>query len=56
MVGRSIVCGVARAFVLLHELGHLSGKLGDDRTNTSLSDSFNRQIMADCFGRKEWNP
>jgi RHS repeat-associated protein len=39
-----------RAFVLLHELGHLTGTLGDDLTNPNLSDTFNVDIMKDCFG------
>mgnify|MGYP000940732449 CR=1 FL=1 len=38
------------AFVLLHELGHLMGVLGDDRTNQSLADDFNAKILKDCFG------
>ena len=45
-----------RAFVLLHELGHLTGKLGDDTNNESLSNAFNQQIMTDCFGKKNWKP
>jgi predicted HD phosphohydrolase len=44
-----------RAFVLLHELGHLTGFLGDDRTNQSLADAFNAKIFKDCFGIT-WTP
>jgi hypothetical protein len=44
-----------RAFVLLHELGHLTGSLGDDTTNQSLSDIFNAKIFKDCFGIT-WTP
>ena len=40
-----------RAFVLLHELGHLTGALGDDRENQTISDNFNRSILRDCFGK-----
>ena len=45
-----------RAFVLLHELGHLTGKLGNDIKDPGLSDAFNQQIMANCFGNKNWRP
>lgn len=45
-----------RAFLLLHELGHLTGRLGDDRSDPSLSDTFNQRIMVDCFGKKNWKP
>jgi hypothetical protein len=44
-----------RAFTLLHELGHLSGNLGDDWTDPTLADAFNARIMKDCFG-KNWTP
>jgi RHS repeat-associated protein len=44
-----------RAFTLLHELGHLSGKLGDDGTDPTLADAFNTRIMKDCFGMS-WTP
>ena len=42
------------AFNLLHELGHLTGVLGDDRNNQGLSDAFNAKILKDCFGIKNW--
>jgi RHS repeat-associated protein len=45
------------AFVLLHELGHLTGVLGDDRgKNQSLADNFNAKILNDCFGIADWHP
>jgi RHS repeat-associated protein len=41
-----------RAFVLLHELGHLTRTLGDDTgSNSSLGDDFNRNILKNCFGK-----
>ncbi len=43
------------AFVLLHELGHLNGVLGDDRKDPSLADKFNQKILKDCFG-VNWTP
>jgi len=43
-----------RAYVLLHEPGHLTGKLGDDRKDQALSDKFNVQIMQNCFGNKDF--
>jgi len=41
-----------RVLVLLHEIAHLTGKLGDDRKNSSLSDGFNASIAKECFGKK----
>jgi hypothetical protein len=38
-----------RAFILLHELGHLAGVLGADRDDPALSDAFNKKIAVDCF-------
>ena len=38
-----------RAFILLHELGHLTMVLGADRHNQPLADAFNKKIAADCF-------
>jgi RHS repeat-associated protein len=44
------------AFVLLDELGHLTGVLGDDRgKNQPLADAFNTKILKDCFGIN-WQP
>lgn len=43
------------AFVLLHELGHLNGVLGDDNKDPKLSDQFNEEILKDCFG-VNWTP
>jgi RHS repeat-associated protein len=43
------------AFVLLHELGHLNGVLGDDNKDPNLSDQFNEKILKDCFG-VNWTP
>jgi hypothetical protein len=40
-----------RAFVLLHELGHEAGVLGDDNATPALSDAFNQEILTDCFGK-----
>ncbi len=41
-----------RALVLLHELGHLTGDLGDDRgSNYGVGYAFNRRILQDCFGK-----
>jgi hypothetical protein len=45
------------AFVLLHELGHLTGVLGNDAgKNQPLADAFNAKILNDCFGVAGWNP
>ena len=45
------------AFVLLHELGHLTGVLGDDTgKNQPLADAFNAKILNDCFGIAGWKP
>jgi RHS repeat-associated protein len=45
-----------RAFVLLHELGHLTDKLGVDNGNQEDPDNpaywFNRDILRSCFGQK----
>jgi hypothetical protein len=51
-------CGTKQnRFVLLHELGHLTGVLGDDSgDNQSKADSFNQKILNDCFGVKNWQP
>jgi hypothetical protein len=40
------------AFVLLHELGHETGVLGDDTTasGAAAAAQFNVQILNDCFG------
>ena len=38
-----------RAFVLLHELGHMTGVLGPDRDRPDISGAFNEQIAANCF-------
>jgi len=54
-MGTGLSDGECRAFVLLHELGHLTGVLGDDVKEPGLSDAFNKNIMKDCFG-KDWNP
>jgi RHS repeat-associated protein len=43
------------AFVLLHELGHLTGVLGNDVVNPALADAFNEKILKDCFG-VNWQP
>ncbi len=44
------------AFVLLHELGHLNGVLGDDNKDPALADAFNAKILNDCFGVSNWQP
>jgi hypothetical protein len=45
------------AFVLLHELGHVTGVLGDDTgKNQPLADAFNAKILNDCFGIADWKP
>jgi peptide deformylase len=44
------------AFVLLHELGHLTGVLGDDIRDQALADAFNAKILNDCFGVSNWQP
>ena len=41
-----------RVLILLHEVAHLTGRLGDDRKNQQLSDEFNQSIARDCFGKK----
>jgi RHS repeat-associated protein len=38
-----------RAFIMLHEVAHLTGKLGADRGDKALSDAFNRSIAEKCF-------
>jgi len=56
-----------RAFILLHELGHLTGILGDDsispgdpngtnQQHQTLADGFNAKILNDCFGVTNWQP
>jgi len=42
------------AFVLLHELAHLTGKLGDDTTTdgAAAAAQFNKQSLTNCFGLK----
>jgi len=40
---------------LLHELGHLTGVLGNDVVNPALADAFNEKILKDCFG-VNWQP
>ena len=41
-----------QALVLLHELGHLMGVLGDDRSNPGLGEQFNKDLARNCFGKK----
>jgi RHS repeat-associated protein len=46
-----------RSLVLLHELGHLMGVLGDDRIsgeggNPALGEKFNQDLARNCFGKK----
>jgi hypothetical protein len=44
------------AFVLLHELGHLTGVMGNDiGKNQKVADDFNKKIQKDCFG-VSWKP
>jgi len=38
-----------RAFIILHETAHLTGVLGPDRQNKSLSEEFNSRIAKNCF-------
>jgi hypothetical protein len=41
-----------RALILLHEIAHLTGALGDDRNDLELSNKFSNRIAEDCFGKK----
>jgi len=50
----------AEALVLLHELGHETGLLGDDspaagESGRQASDAFNLKILINCFGLKKAN-
>ena len=39
----------ARALIILHELAHLTGRLGEDRDNPQLSKDFNQKLYTACF-------
>ncbi len=38
-----------RAMILLHELGHASGKFGDDSKDSSLNLSYTMQVLSGCL-------
>jgi len=44
------------AFDLPHELGHLTGALGNDIQDPGLANAFNAKILNDYFGIKNWQP
>jgi hypothetical protein len=58
--GSSQIVGLSdndwRAYVILHELGHLTKRLGNDQGDQNNPDNpaywFNRDILRNCFGKK----